>query len=479
MKNTILLFVLFCLLSFDSLANIQAQLSYSIFYSPSLGPYIEVYLYFNGDKVNYKQEGAGYYSEISVDYQFITDGQLIKDASFIIKSPIVTDTNKALPNFLNQHRIALPNGEYDMKVILKDMNTDNPELETVERIKINFNDKLLTLSDIEIIQSAEPNTEAGMFQKSGYKILPYTSEIIPNDINQIGFYAELYNADKVIGKDSAFLITYYVEEYEGGKLVSNFRGFSRKKASEVNVIIGKFLVGNLPGGNYNIKIDVMNKNNQLLASKSIAIHKENPPKIQRELGYAGSFVDRYKSVDSLSRHIDYLQPITDRLEWEFAENQLEAQNFDLMKKYFFNFWEVRNTADPEGEWYAYLKQVHIVNENFNSRIRPGYQSDRGIRYLKYGPPEERFESFDEPSAYPYEIWYYHQVNNQTNKRIIFYNPSMVLNDFVILHSDILGELYNKDWNLILHRMNPGVYDSETPRVPNSFGDRTKDFMRGQ
>ncbi|HAW51652.1 MAG TPA: hypothetical protein DCX54_04885 [Flavobacteriales bacterium] len=479
MKNVLLIFSLFCFLTLDSWANIQAQLSYSTFYSPSSGPYIEIYLYFNGEKVSYKKGDSGYYSEISVDYQFLVEGKLKKDASFIVNSPIVGDTVHALPNFLIQHRISLSNGEYDMKVILKDMNSDNPELETVERVKLNYNEELLTLSDIELTQSAEPSTESGMFQKSGFMILPYTSEIIPGDLSQIGFYTELYNADKVIGLDSAFLITYYVEEYDGGKLVSNFRGFSRKKASRVNVIIGKFMVGDLPGGNYNIKIDVINKQNQLLASKSIAFHKESQAETSGESDLSGSFVDRYQSIDSLSLHIDYLQPIADRLEWEFAENQLEAQNFDLMKKFFLNFWQVRNQADPEREWYEYLKQVKIVNENFNSRIRPGYQSDRGIKYLKYGPPEERYESFDEPHAYPYEIWYYHQVNNQTNKRIVFYNPSLVLNDYVLLHSDIFGEIYNKDWNLILHRMSPGYYEGETPRVPDAFGDKTDDFMRGK
>ena len=474
MSKSFLWTIFLSLISLSLTAKLQVQLSYSTFYSPSLGPYIEVYLYFNGNSLKYIKKGEFMVGEIQASYEFFKEGQPIKSTSSIIESPSISTVSGPAPNFINQHRIPLENGSYEMKIRLKDMNSDEVELETVQQITINYSGDLLLLSDIEIILSAEMSEEDGMFQKSGYKIIPYTSEIIPAEINNIGFYAELYNAQKFIGEDSSFLITYYLKDYETGELVTNFKGFSRKKASEVNVIIGKFLLSNLAGGNYYVQIDVLNRNNQLLASKSIAFHKVNPPVKTDE---TNKFTDRYTNLDSLAQHIDYLQPISDRLDWEFAQNQLDGRNFELMKKFFFNFWSKRDASNPEGAWMAYLQQVQIVNKNFTTTLRPGYLSDRGFRYLKYGSPNDRYQSFDEPNSYPYEVWYYNQVNNQTNKMIVFYNPSLVLNDFIILHSDILGEVKNKDWNLILHRMNSGYYEGEEPSIRDEFGDRTKDHLQ--
>ena len=457
-----------------SAANFRVQMSYCTFYSPSSGPYIEVYLSFVTDSIEYVQSNRDYYGEIDVSYFFEEKGRNVKMEQFLIQTPFVNDPKQTLPPFVSQHRIFLENGDYTMKISIRDKNNPGKAVETEESISLNYNDNFLKLSDIELFQSSKTSNSESMFQKNGFEIIPYAYDIIPIELNQIGFYVELYNADKLLGKDSAFLITYYLEDYEDGTVVPGFRGFSRKNASEVNIIMGKFLIGNLSGGNYNIRIDVHNKKNELVTYKKVAFHKENP--IIKPLDdYTKTFVERYESADSLSKHIKYLQPIADNLEWEFAENQLRENNLVLMKKYFLNFWQQRDAENPEKAWYDYLHQVHITNENFGTPMREGYLSDRGYRYLKYGPPDDRYESFDEPTAYPYEVWYYTQVKQQKNKMIIFCNKSQVLNDYTILHSDINGEFYNKDWNLELHRMNPGVYDDEDPRFRDHFGSKADNW----
>jgi len=474
-----LLFLVFLIIYLtDTQAKLQVQLSYCTFNSPSEGPYIEVYLYFNGDEVKYLKKDGKYYGEVQVNYTFFSADSVKIEKSFIIQSPTSNDTNGIMPNFLNQHKIYLDNGDYDMSISIKDLNSKDAPIETKQRIKILFVIDEMMLSDIEIYKSALPTEKQDMFQKNGFQIIPYTSEIISESIDSFGFYAELYNANKIIGKDSAFLIIYYIEDLNDGQLVPGFRGFTRKNASEVNVIMGKFLVSGLPSGSYRIIIDVMSKDNAKLTSNSISFYKENPT-VQKSLvnDVKGTFVEGYTDVDSLANHIAYLQPIAERLEWEFAHNQLLEKDMEMMKKYFLNFWQTRNKLEPDLEWYKYLKQVIICNKNFKTPMRPGYLSDRGFRYLKYGPPNDRYESFDEPLAYPHEVWYYNEVNNQTNRTIIFYNRSQVLNDYEILHSDILGEIYNKDWNLILHRMNPGFYDAENPSYQDYFGDKSRNLMR--
>jgi hypothetical protein len=71
--------------------------------------------------------------------------------------------------------------------------------------------------------------------------------------------------------------------------------------------------------------------------------------------------------------------------------------------------------------------------------------------LKYGPPNAKIQRPNEPEEYPYEIWQYYKIENFSNRRFVFYNPSMVGNEYVLLHSDMPGELFNNRWNLDLSR----------------------------
>ncbi len=474
MKKISALFYFLLVLSSISFAGIQVQLSYSTFYSPASGSYIEVYLSFVSSELEMKEADGKFYSEILVDYEFTADGEVKKSENYIVQTPTVSDQSLNVPPFVSQHRIFLDNGDYSMKVRIRESENDDSPIETTQDITLNYGNEGLTLSDVELFQSSRESKEQSMFQKYGYEVIPYAYDIVPKAMNQLGFYAELYNADKALGTDTAFLITYYLQEMESGERVRGYWGYSKKKAANLNVIMGQFLVGDLSQGNYSIKIDVMSNKNELLTTRIISFHKENPVFFE-ESELASSFVQRYKDADSLAQHIAYIEPIANRLEWQFAKNQLTDNDLELMKKFFLNFWQQRNAEEPEKEWRAYLHEVKIANKNFKTPFRPGYLSDRGFRYLKYGPPDDRFESFDEPRAYPYEIWYYNKVNLQSNRMIVFANKSAVLNDFTILHSDINGELYNKDWNLELHRITPGVVDDANPVMPDHFGNKSKDW----
>lgn len=475
MKKSALIFIVSVLLSAPSWSKMQVQLSYSTFYSPSSGSYVEFYLSFVARDIQYTSSEEGYSGEIEVSYVFLKDDSVAGKRDFVVQTPYVEDSMIALPPFVSQHRVFLDNGDYTVAISIRDMHSGELPVVTEQKISLNYNAQLVALSDIELFQSSVTSNRQSMFQKSGFEIIPYPYDVVPKEMNQIGFYVELYNVDKKLGMDSAFLITYYLEDFDDGGIVTGFRGFSRKRASALNVIMGKFLVGDLAEGNYNVRVDVLDRRNKLITSKKISFHKENPRFIPMD-AYTSSFVDLYTNADSLAAHIKYLEPIADRLEWEFALNQLNGKDLDLMKKYFLNFWQQRNADAPEKAWEDYYRLVNITIENFSSPMLPGYLTDRGYRYLKYGPPDDRYESFDEPRAFPYEIWYYTKVNNQSNRMIVFYNPTQVLNDFEILHSDINGELYNNRWELEINRLTPGVMDDENPRMPDHFGNRTKEWQ---
>ncbi|MEO6130462.1 MAG: GWxTD domain-containing protein, partial [Saprospiraceae bacterium] len=102
---------------------------------------------------------------------------------------------------------------------------------------------------------------------------------------------------------------------------------------------------------------------------------------------------------------------------------------------------------------AYMKVAKVVDENYRSGFGYGFETDRGHIFLKYGKPDDIIDVEDEPSAPPYEIWFYSTfpTTHQNNVRFLFYNPSLARNGFTLLHSTAIGETKNEKWEIELYR----------------------------
>ena len=96
-----------------------------------------------------------------------------------------------------------------------------------------------------------------------------------------------------------------------------------------------------------------------------------------------------------------------------------------------------------------------MNERYGSKVIEGFRTDRGRVYLRYGPPNTITEEPYDPQAYPYEIWHYYEIGQQTNVKFIFYNRDLVTNNYELLHSDYIGELHDPAWQMkLVKRLSP-------------------------
>jgi GWxTD domain-containing protein len=143
-------------------------------------------------------------------------------------------------------------------------------------------------------------------------------------------------------------------------------------------------------------------------------------------------------------------PISSSTEKLFINTQLKVASLENMQKFFLAFWQSRNAVNPSGEWQKYYLQVLAVNEEFKTPSKKGYETERGRVYLQYGPPNTRFREYMDPSAWPYEIWHYYLIGTQSNGKFLFYSRDYAHNDFVILNSNVKGEISNYRWEVDLH-----------------------------
>src|SRR5437588_12893649 len=88
--------------------------------------------------------------------------------------------------------------------------------------------------------------------------------------------------------------------------------------------------------------------------------------------------------DWLDKDVAYI--ITDEERKAFKKLQTD----DERERFIEEFWR-RRDPDPDTEENefreAYYERIAYVNEHFSSGI-PGYKTDRGRVYLKYGKPDE-------------------------------------------------------------------------------------------
>lgn len=123
---------------------------------------------------------------------------------------------------------------------------------------------------------------------------------------------------------------------------------------------------------------------------------------------------------------------SERRGWDKLQTNEEREQF------IATVWRLRDPdPDTEENEYreAYYERLAYVNEHFASGI-PGYKTDRGKIYLKYGKPDETeshpsggayqmasYEGGGSTSTYPFERWWYRHIPNHNDVEIEFIDPS--------------------------------------------------------
>ncbi|MDD4848910.1 MAG: hypothetical protein PHR53_09150, partial [Bacteroidales bacterium] len=276
-----LLFVLFLLAStyFSYSQSLNANMKYAVFYSPEVGPYVETYLLINGTTVTYrlnahnKMQGA-----INLSIVFQQNDTVANYSKIQLQSPeIDTTDNSKVYDFMDYQRFTLANGTYEMVVRISDAAHPEKEFEYKEMITIEYHPDKVYVSSIELLDSYEKTDDTSIINsKNGFKLLPKINNFYPETTNRLSFYCEFYNVTTQVESGSPFLVQYYIRGFESQQQLPDFSGFKRMKSSAVNVMINNIDITSLASGNYELVVELKDRNNQLLAKNIIFFQRSNP-----------------------------------------------------------------------------------------------------------------------------------------------------------------------------------------------------------
>ena len=485
MKKLVILLITIMLIAPGNTAqakNILAYLSYTTFNSPAEGPYIETYLSILGESIVYLQKEDGkFQGAVEVTIIFKQGEEIIDFDKYEIFSPVVDDTSKVAFSFIDQQRYLLNNGQYQMEITIADKNGDDEPFVTNEPLMINYPSDRISFSEIQLIESYHETTTPNIRSRGGYDFIPYVYNFYPQSVSKLMFYGELYQSRIPFSDDGRFLSSYYIESFETGQALKDFRRNKREQVKDVVSIFGEFDISYLPSGNYNLVLEARDRDNNLIAIQKVFFQRSNPfiefnIEDLAAVDTEDSFVNEFTDKDTLARYIHYLNPISTEMERIFINKHLKNSDLEIMQQYFLNFWKTRNPAEPQLAWENYFLEVRKVNKSYSTPNRQGYDTDRGRVYLKYGAPNIISKSYNEPAAYPYEIWqYYNLGDNQRNKRFVFYTRDIITNDFTLVHSDARGEVHNYRWQVFVYNRTFDPYNVDISDYPDAWGSKVHDY----
>jgi GWxTD domain-containing protein len=494
MRFYALLFTL--LLAFSLPAKKSAvYVKFSQFMNSEKETYLELYFSIRTASLDFALSPEGkYYGGIEATVQLFKDSAFVTGDKFRILSPLYGDTNQLDNNLLHQHRFVVPPGNYTIKLSMQDVNEADERHNYEQEITLQLDPNKVQSSDIQFLESYTPAKKGSRNARSGYDLVPIItagSQYFPETENKLAFYLELYNLDVQLGKEADYLLKYYLSNSEDEQPLSKFASFTRKKAKTIEPVLASFNIENLPTGNYNLMVEVLNKKGELiLQNKAFFFRKNNMAEVVagsfENLNINGSFADGLGNLDSLYRFITYLHPISSEREQNLQEGLLAEGDEATMRRYFFAFWQEKNALNPATAWNDYHDKVRITNRLYTSGMRKGFKSDRGRVYLTYGAPDQIDKRQMEPNMPPYEIWHYKRINSpfaipQTNRIFIFGEFEASTREYQLFHSTALGELQSRDWRQDLYyRAYGGSRGIDPNGLPNSgdreFGSRANQNM---
>ena len=458
MKRSCIILLL-ALLTLAGNAQVKAKrlkpyLSTTTYDAPGMTPYVENAIAFECRSAEYKEFEPGKFKASVEITTIFRKGEETTFSKVALDSPVVTDTSNLDGAFIGQQRFALDNGKYDMEISITDMNSGDVLPTEKVIVELNYPDDVPSVSDILLFDSYAKAETPSECTKSGFDFLPRVYPFYGANDNKLNFYAELYNSDKLYD-EGKFLVNYYIETVESSTHLRDFSYNKRFDVAKANILLNTIDISELPSGNYYLVVEIRDRSNTMICSNSCFFQRSNPGKNYdmddlSGVNVANTFVSTITDVDTLRMYLSFLEPICSDIERNYSKGLVKTEDVKTMQQFLFNFWTARSPMNPKQGFEEYLAAVKRVNMSFKTSSYPGYRTDRGYVFLKYGQPDKIMQEPNEPGAYPYEIWHYYEVANQHNKRFVFMAKDSAANDYHLIHSNMIGEINNPRWQLEIY-----------------------------
>jgi GWxTD domain-containing protein len=237
------------------------------------------------------------------------------------------------------------------------------------------------------------------------------------------------------------------------------------------VLKGQLDLTGLPEGQYTMAVSVTldgvtSERAQPFAMANLeeTLRKEAARVEQEQRTDAGYFAAMNEAqLDSAAGPLLYLATPADGL------NLYKDLSVDAKRRWMTEFWTRRDMTpgvarnETRENFYEAVAYANTQFKVGGRRTTPGWRTDRGRIYAKFGPYDEYLDRVSVGTAPPYQVWRYTQ---QKDRYFIFVDRNN-LGEFQMIHSNDLTEVSRPDWRDLLTA--DGVIDVGRWLGVNFFG----------
>ncbi len=428
--------------------KIDFQFDYAEFSYDSTSNFVEFYYSFPKNELSLLNTNKGKFSIgiLKIKITNKNNGKAVIDRTWEIKQPFVKSDSSGGQSLVGVLGFRIKAGEYLAEVSGGNAKDTASVRKYSEEIKVvPFIKNKIQISHIELAKNIK-NTQVNkksIFYKNSYEVIPNPSIVFDSKSPALFYYVELYNLIKS-GKHKVLKMGTTLVNSNGRIVYSRNREI--KPVADALVQVGIINLAKYGTGTFNLIVtlqDTLTKEGAISGKKFFYYNpeskpdgnaKQNAPFISSEYGVL--------SNDDCDLLFDESRPIATGDEIDRYE---KLTSLNAKREFLYNFWKVRDPLPQtsENEFKAeYLKRLKYVNEHFGTMNKPGYKTDRGRVYLKYGAYDqiERFPS--NSNRKPYEIWYYNSIEGGV---YFIFGDLTGYSDYELLHSTKRGELHDYDW----------------------------------
>ena len=325
--------------------RLKPYLSTTTYCAPGMTPFVENAIAIDNRSAVFKEfEPGKFKATVEIQTIFRQEDNICAFSKIALDSPVVTDTANLDGAFIDQQRFSLPNGEYQMEICITDMNSGDVLPPSTVTVEVNYPDDTPAISDILLFDSYAKADKPSACTKSGFDFLPRVYPFYGANEDKLHFYAEIYNSDKLY-EEGKFLVNYYIETVESSNKMQSYSFNKRFDVKKVDVLLNTIDISELPSGNYYLVVEMRDRNNELICSKSWFFQRSNPSKAYdlediAGVSIANTFVNEITEIDSLRKYINFLDPLCTELERGYCSNLVKTDDVKTMQQFLFNFWSL-------------------------------------------------------------------------------------------------------------------------------------------
>jgi len=330
------------------------------------------------------------------------------------------------------------------------------------------------MGGIEFATSLKATSDrSNPFEKVGFVITPNPSKLFGVGNTKLNYYSELNTPAPVTLSDCEII----TRVLSGDKHLMFSNTHRQALLAPVTPIIGSIDIDGLPSDSYILQLEVKSgtlfdalAEKQFFFDDGMNVSEEsnesvNKQALDEENIYAVSGIANMAEMEVLEKgnQAMYIAKTDQQKTWKqlkeksevSSENSPEKQkNIAEERKFLYAFWREKDIEKgsrmPLSAFHEYYRLVDEANKKFTIMKTPGWETDFGRIYLKYGAPEERNidKQLHSINAKPYISWTYFDKNIKLftgNHPLFIFVDRRGGGKFELVHSNALGETYEPDW----------------------------------